>query len=154
MSKYTISDIREADRLWDEMPLPDVATALDIPLPTLRDWARRGWIETETVHQGCRKAHSDQKIELADELWDVYPLSQVSDLLDVPEGTLCGWADKGWISTETDHYRDPEMAEKVQQAAEIVYIEGNTQREAAERMEVAESTISRYLKRYRNGTYA
>jgi len=153
MSTHTIADVQKADDLWDEMPLPDVATALDIPLGTLRSWAHKGMIATEAQHQAGHRKHSETKIELADALWDVYPIAQVADLLHVPEGTLRTWAHKGWISTQTNHYRDPEMASKIRRAAELVYVEDTTQRQAAEILGVHESTISRRLKRYREGSY-
>jgi len=153
MSTHTISDVQKADDLWDEMPLPDVATALDIPLGTLRGWAHKGMIATDTEHQHGTRKHSETKVDLADALWDLYPLPQVADLIDVPEGTLRTWSYKGWISTNTDHNRDPEMADKIRRTAQLVYIQGNTQRRAAEILDFAESTVSRRLKRYRLGNY-
>jgi transposase-like protein len=45
------------------------------------------------------------------------------------------------------------MTQKCRRAAHLAYEKDITNREAARRMGVAESTFYRYLRLYRNGTY-
>ncbi len=158
MSPYTISDVQEADQLWDEMPLGEVADELGIPEPTLRDWAKHGWISTDVDHRkrAIRK-YDSETIRRADRLWDTYPIRVVSNILDVPEGTLYHWSAWGWINTTANHAWNPNcegLEERIRRAAHLVHDQDLTQREAAERMGLSEATISRYLKRYRTGEYA
>lgn len=50
MSTYTMSDVQEADRLYDQMPLREVADETGIPQGTLSSWSRKGLISTDTNH--------------------------------------------------------------------------------------------------------
>jgi DNA invertase Pin-like site-specific DNA recombinase len=47
MSDYTMSDVQEADELWDKMPLKDVSKLTGIPMGTLGGWSSSGLISTE-----------------------------------------------------------------------------------------------------------
>lgn len=158
MSKYTISDVQEADDLWDEHPKTIVSERTGIPLGTLDDWAEKGLISTDVDHRAERLSeYPDETIEKADTLWDVMPLPKVSEYLDVPHATLRTWAEKEWISTEADHrgsHQTGDMPKKVRRAAYLSHDLDLGPREAADRMGVATSTYYRYLRLYRNGEYA
>jgi len=39
--------VTRADRLWDVMPLQDVAGVLDVPYSTLKKWSAKGRIDTD-----------------------------------------------------------------------------------------------------------
>jgi len=158
MRKYTISDVQEADRLWDQMPLHEVAEEIGIPYGTLRDWYKWDWIDTDVDHRtrAVRK-YDSETVRRADRLWDAHPLRKVSDLLGVPEKTLQKWSSRGWINTSTSHHRNAHsdgLDERIRRAAHLVYDRNLMQNEAAEKMGVGEATISRYLKRYRDGACA
>lgn len=155
MSTYTTADIHDADRLWDECPLPRVAERTGIPESTLRGWAEKGLIDTDVDHRTAH-AHDQELIERADRLWDRMPLTKVSDLLGISYSTLSSWSEWGWIDTEADHrgsYQSKDMAEKVRRAAHLVHDQDRTKEEAAEIMEVSMSSLHRYLRLYRNGAY-
>lgn len=157
MSRHTASDVQEADRLWDEMPLPDVAEKTGILYGTLDYWREIGLISTDTNHQReSVHKYNDETIERADALWDRMPLSEVSELIEVPYGTLMGWSQRGWIETDEDHigaYQQEGMREKTRRAAYLAHETDLTNRAAAEKMRVAESTFYRYLRLYRKGAY-
>jgi DNA-binding transcriptional MerR regulator len=158
MSDHTIADVKQADHLWDHYPLPIVAEKTGIPESTLGYWSQQGLIETDTDHRtrAVRK-YDAEKIALADRLWDTMPLHKVSEVIDVPHNTLQKWSERGWIDTETEHrgrYQTKGMSRKVRRAAHLAHEKEITNREAARRMGVAESTFYRYLRLYRNGEYA
>jgi len=153
---YSASDLKEADRLLDEHPPGVVAEKTGIPKATLRNWVRKGWV-TKPDHR-CGPRYDEEVVERADDLYDRMPLSEVSEVLDVPEGTLQQWAQKGWIGTDVNWLSKANRASKrtrkrARRAARLVYEEGLLQREAAQMMGVSQSSISRYLKMYRTGTY-
>jgi predicted site-specific integrase-resolvase len=156
-SPYTASDVTEANRLWDEMPLPEVSERTGIPDGTLGYWSEIGLISTDTDHRTrAVRSYDKDTIEKAERLWDVMPLTEVSDLIGVPLATLYKWSHKGWISTEMNHcgaHQTQNMTQKCRRAAHLAYEKDITNREAARRMGVAESTFYRYLRLYRNGTY-
>jgi transcriptional regulator with XRE-family HTH domain len=150
MSTYTMSDVHEAGRLWDEMPLEDVADQTGVAVSTLWRWSSMGLISTETNH--CRKA-SAQTIQRADELYDVMPLRQVAEALGVSRTALGDWKQKGWISTEKDWLKINGGREKKTDPRLVVelYHDGYTQREVADEIGISRSTVGRYLRQYRNG---
>lgn len=152
---YTKNEIDEADRLWDEYPLPKVSEKTGIPLSTLKMWSERGYIDTETEHRGG--VLDQDMVDRADDLWDRVPLTSVSDILDIPYNTLLKWSQRGHISTDTNHRgsngRPKRNKHKARLAAELVYDKDLTVREVAERWGVSRGTISRYLKMYRTGQY-
>jgi len=157
MSKYTISDVREADRLWDEYPKRIVSKKTGIPEGTLDYWSQKGLISTDTDHRGPKHTYDQETIEKVDGLWEFMPLTEISTLLEIPRSTLQSWADRGKISTDTEHrgkYQTKDMARKVRRAAHLAYEKDITKREAARRMGVSESTFYRYLRLYREGKYA
>jgi len=150
MSTYTMSDVHEADRLWDEMPLEDVADEMGMAVSTLWRWSSMRLISTETNH--CRKVPA-QTIQRADELYDVMPLRQVAEALGVSRTALGDWKQKGWISTEKDWLKINGGREKKTDPRRVVelYHDGYTQREVADEIGISRSTVGRYLRQYRNG---
>jgi len=135
------------------MPLRKVSNRTGIPESTLKNWSAKGLISTDADHlsESLRK-HDDEVIDRADHLWDTLPLKDVSDIIDVPYGTLLKWSQKGWISTETDHrgnYQKEGMKEAVCRAAQLAHETDLTNRAAARKMGVTESTFYRYLRLYR-----
>jgi len=44
--------VERADYLWDKMPLWKVSNILDVPYETLRNWSKKGWIDTDVTHEG------------------------------------------------------------------------------------------------------
>jgi len=156
MTQHTITDVQEADRLWDEHPLPVVSEKTGIPRPTLQNWSQRGWISTETNHVGKDKKYDEETIRRADRLYNRMPIPDISDLLGIPVNTLRDWSRRGWINTTVNwgaRQQTKDMPEKCARAAHLVYDRDLLQKQAAERMGVSESAISRYLKLYRNGKY-
>jgi DNA-binding transcriptional MerR regulator len=99
MSEYKMSDVQEADRLYDQMPMRDVAEKIGISEKTLSGWKEKGLIDTEVNH---RTKYSAQQISRASELWDSMPLPKVSEMMDIPVRTLENWSRKGWINTDQD----------------------------------------------------
>lgn len=157
MSKHTISDVRDADRLWDEMSLPNVSDRTGIPVSTLKNWSQQGLINTDATHNGPDTRLSEETIERIDGLWDAMPLTKISNLLDIPYPTLMHLSETGRISTDTEwrgKHQTEEMERKVRRATHLVHEKDISKRQAARRMGVAESTFYRYLRLYRNGTYS
>jgi len=150
MSTYTMSDVREAGRLWDEMPLEEVAEQMGVAVSTLWRWSSMGLISTKTNHN--RKVPA-QTVQRADELYDVMPLRQVAEALDVSRTALGDWKQKGWISTEKDWLKINGGREKKTDPRRVVelYHDGYTQREVADEIGISRSTVGRYLRQYRNG---
>ena len=152
-STYTVSDVKEADRLWDRMPLPKVSSQTGIPKSTLKNWSAEALISTDTDHRTkALRKYDDETIDRADHLWDAFPLCDVAEILDLPYGTLLKWSEKGWISTDTDHrgnYQQEGMKETVHRAAYLANETDLTNRASAAKMGVAESTFYRYLRLYR-----
>lgn len=157
MSEYSYSDVERADKLWDLYPKRVVAEKTGIPKSTIDYWAEIGLISTDVDHRtrAVRK-YDDERIRRADRLWDVHPIPVVSEIVDVPESTLRKWAEWGWIETDTDHrgqHQRDGMRKKVRRAAYLANETEMTNRKAAEKMGVAESTYYRYLRLYRKGEY-
>jgi len=151
MSTYTMSDVHEAGRLWDEMPLEKVADQMGVAVSTLWRWSSMGLISTETNH--CRKV-STQTIQRANELYDVMPLRQVAEALGVSRSALTDWKQKGWVSTEKDWLKINGGREKKTDprlVVELYHSEDLTQREVADEIGISRSTVGRYLRQYRNG---
>lgn len=151
MKQHTASEVQEADRLWDLMKLKKVAKKTGIPYPTLRTWSSKGWISTQINHQKGPREYGWDKVKRADKLYDLMSLPRVSEIVDVPERTLYSWKERGWISTDKD-WRSLCRQEKTaspKRAARLVYDKGLSQKEAANHLGVHQSTISRYLKEYR-----
>lgn len=152
MSDYTTADVKEADRLWDEYPLPTVSDITGIPEGTLKYWSQKDLITTETDHRGPDSQISEETADRIDGLWDIMPLTEIGDLLDIPYTTLKNLAQRGRISTDTEHrgqHQVKGMDRKIRRAARLAE-KCDTNREAAARMNVAESTFYRYLKLYRS----
>ena len=151
MSTYTMSDVRKAGRLWDEMPRKEVADHMGVAASTITRWSSMGLISTETNHY--RNA-SAQAVRRADDLYDRMSLREVADIVDVSKRTLVNWKQKGWISTEKDWHKINSGQEKKanpRRAVELYHSEDRTQQEVADRMDIAPSTVSNYLRQYRNG---
>lgn len=157
MSSYSAKDIERADRLWDEHPKHVVAEKTGVSEGALNYWSEQGWISTDTDHRTAAvRKYPEETIERADELWDSIPLTEVSDLIDVPLSVLYNWSQYGWIDTDTVHsgrYQTEGMEKKVKRAARLAHDTDLTNRDAAKKMGVAESTYYRYLRLYRQGKY-
>ena len=156
-STHTLAEVKEADRLWDEMSLPKVSDRTGIPVSTLKNWSQQGLINTDATHNGPDTRLSKETIERIDHLWDAMPLTEISDLLGIPYPTLANLSQRDKISTDREYRgacQTTDMHRKVRRAAHLAYEKDITNREAARRMGVAESTFYRYLRLYRNGTYS
>lgn len=154
MSKYTISDIKEADRLYDRMPLREVSERTGIPYGTISSWSRKDWITTERNYLAGPREYDWETVERADALYDRMPLTSVSDLLDIPLPTLWEWATRGWVSTEVNWKAKANVGKRKaspQRAAQLVKVKGYTQAQAAKELGVSQSTVHRYLKDYQKG---
>lgn len=159
--KYTKRQIDEADELYDEVPLREVADRTGIPYGTLEMWRHHGYIGTETDHYAGvaweRSPYTDEDVRRADQLYDRMYIPAVSDVLGIPEKTLYDWQSKGWISTEVDHphpNRQPKKNERrARRAAHLVHEQDYTQKEVAEKMGISEGLVSRLMKMYRQGVY-
>lgn len=154
-SPYTVSDLQRADRLWDKMSLSEVEARTGIPEGTLKRWSRNGLISTDADHRGPDTRVAEETIERINVLWKYMPLTAISDLLDIPYTTLNGLRSSGHIHTETEHrgqYQVKGMKKKTRRAAHLAE-KCDTNRAAAQKMGVAESTFYRYLKLYRQGKY-
>jgi len=150
MSTYTMSDVQEADRLWDEMPQSQVAEATGVPLGTIKHWARIGLISTEVNHN---TKYDAQTISRADELYDVMPLKQLSDVLGVPKGTLAEWSSRGWISTERETGNPDGRDAKVNPRLLVeAYFEDEsiTMKEVGEEFGVSRQTVGYHVQKYRS----
>jgi len=155
-STYTISDVQEADALYDRMSLQEVSGQTGIPYGTLSSWSRKGWISTDANHYTGPKRYSEDTVERADALWDRMPITDVSEVLDVPVQTLQGWKARGWISTDVDwksRARAGERKASVVQAVELVRVKGLTYEEVADELGVSKTTIYRYLRDYKTESY-
>lgn len=153
-SEYTRYEVCKADELLDEHPPSAVAEKMNMPSPTLWYWIKKGWV-TNPGHLGGTN-YDEKTIERADRLYDHMPLRAVSNVLDVPRSTLSDWKKKGWIDTQKNWTsealkRTERTKRRAKRAAHLVYEQGLLQKEAAEEMGIAESTISKYLKKYRSG---
>ncbi len=152
MSTYTMSDVQEADRLYDQMPMRDVAEKTGISKSTLSNWKQQGLIDTEANHN---TKYSAQQISRADELWDSMPLPQVSELLDVPVRTLRHWSMEGWINTEVDwnggYTGGRSKICSPEPVIEMYFQSDLTMMEVARSYGISRSTVSDYVRQYRNG---
>jgi len=150
MPTYTMSDVREADQLWDEMPLRDVADYVEPSVRTLSRWASKGLISTESNH---REKHDKDKVQRADELWDVMPLSKISEVIGVPYSCLREWSRAGRISTDKTWNGcgfDAEVPTKM--IVEAYHKdESVTYDEVAQQFGISSSTVGYHLRKYRNG---
>ena len=154
-STYTVSDVEKADRLWDQMPLSEVSEETGVPESTLGNWSMQGLINTDTDHRQNRttRKHSEDTLQLVEELWQVRPLTEISETLDIPYTTLHGWSQRGLISTDVEWrgtHQQEGMEKKIRRAAHFYYETDLTPQAAAEKMEVAISTFYRYIRLYRN----
>jgi len=148
---YSMSDVKRAGRLWDEMPLGEVADQMDIAESTLWRWSSMDLISTDTNH--LSKA-DEAMIERADELYDVMPLRRVADEVGVCERTAQRWRKAGLISTDKDWLKINGGREKKTDPGRVIemYLEKEmTQREIADLVGVSRSTVSRYIRQYRSG---
>jgi len=158
-TKYSISDVDEADRLWDLYPLHRVSQKTGIPKRTLEDWSKKGHISTNADHSARSQREYTKDHELvqrADRLWDVMPLSDVAEITGASMGTLKYLARKELIHTDTNHQAqswEKRNRERAHRAARLASKDGVTQKEVADRMDVSEASVSAYLKMYRQGTY-
>jgi DNA-binding transcriptional MerR regulator len=155
--KYTRKQVDRADRLYDNYPLEEVAEKTGIPYGTVQWWNKQGYIDSAVDHRSeAARKYDDETVDRADYLWDQMPLTQVSEILDVPYAVLRNWARKGWISTDVSHKghnnRETRNRRRAHRAAELKS-RGYTQKTIAEKMGVSQASVSRYLKMYRTGTY-
>jgi len=151
MSSYTMSDVKEADRLWDKMPTKQVAEKLGASPSTIWRWSSEGLISTDTNHN--RKVDT-QKIERAEALCDHMSLRSVADMIGVHVSTLYDWKAKGLISPDKDWQAISGGVDKKAnpwRVVEMYYEEDMSQREVAEKVGIARRTVRRYLRQYRNG---
>ena len=148
---YSMSDVKRAGRLWDEMPLGEVADQMDIAESTLWRWSSMDLISTDTNHL----ARADEAmIQRADELYDVMPLRRVADEVGVCERTAQRWRKAGLISTDKDWLKINGGREKKtdpRRVIEMYHEKEMTQQEVADQVGVSRSTVSRYIRQYRNG---
>jgi len=152
--EYTVSDLKKADRLYDEMSLLEVADETGIPYGTLSSWSRKGWIGTETNHYKGPKRYTWEKVDRANRLYDRISLPAVADVLGVPLTTLQGWKDREWITSDVDwnaKARKRDFKASPKRAVELVRGQDLSYSEAADEMGVGKTTIYRYLKHYENG---
>ena len=148
---YSMSDVKKAGRLWDEMPLGEVADQMGIAESTLWRWSSMDLISTDTNHLSRA---DEAMIERADELYDVMPLRRVADEVGVCERTAQRWRKAGLISTDKDWLKINGGREKKTDPGRVIemYHEKEmTQREIADQVGVSRSTVSRYIRQYRNG---
>jgi len=148
---YTMSDVKKADRLWDEMSLREVADKMGISSSTLFRWSSLDLISTETNHE---REVPREKVDRADHLCEHMPLYKVAERVGVNEKTVREWKNKGWISTEKD-FRGinggPEKKANPRRVVEMYHQNEMTQKEVGNRVGVSRQTVSKYLKQYRNG---
>jgi transposase len=98
--------------------------------------------------------YEPERVSRADALYDKMPLPSISDVLDVPLTTLQSWKSRGWISTDIvwkNRRGGRERKATPRQAARLVFDQGLTRREAAERLGVHPRTVRKYLAEYRDG---
>lgn len=152
--KYSKADVDEADRLYDRMPLREVAEHTGIPYGTLSNWSNYGYISTEANHYSHPKEWRWETVHRANDLYDKMPFPAISDLLGVPMSTLSNWRQRGWVTTDKNwraKARSGKRKKSPKRAAALVHGKGLTQAEAAERMDLSRSTLRRYLDDYRRG---
>lgn len=95
--------------------------------------------------------HTISEVKRADALYDHMPLHEVSEVMGIPYATICHWSRNGWINTDRCFSGERGGSEKkasMTKAVHLVHERGMLQKEAAERMGVAPSTISTYLSKY------
>jgi transposase-like protein len=146
-----MGDVQEADRLYDRMPMRDVAEKTGISEKTLLDWKRKGLIDTEVNH---RTKYSAQEISRASELWDSIPLSKVSEVMDIPVRTLENWSRKGWINTDQDRQDGGNNRSKEyspEPVIEMYFQSDKSMEDVAGCYDISPSTVSKYVRQYRNG---
>jgi len=153
MPTYTMKDVQEADRLLDEMPMYKVSEKLGMTTRTLSRWKSKGLIGTDIEWQGGNRKYSDVTISRVDELYDTLPLSAISEVMEIPYSTLKKWSRKGWVSSDKNWQArgGPGPKANPRLAVEMCVEEGLTQYEAAEKLGVCQSTVSKYIQKYRNG---
>jgi|APHM01.1.fsa_nt_gi hypothetical protein len=152
MQQHTMSDVKKADRLWDEMPLSDVSDKTGVPYNTLRNWSSKGLISTDTTHTGGDWKYSEEIVDRADTLYDYMPPSEIAEVLDVTYSVLEEWIWKGWISTDQDWSSHNGATKKADpaRAAELVGAKGMTYQEAADVLGVSQSTAYKYVQEYQS----
>jgi transcriptional regulator with XRE-family HTH domain len=153
---YSATDQQQVDDLLNRYPRHVVADKTGVPKPTIDYWIQQGYVEN--VDQRYGPDAGWDTVDRADELYDRMPLSQVAEVMGMKQSTLDQWQQKGWITTDTNHRsRSARKArrnrERARRAANLVNDKGLMQREAAEKMDVSQSSISRYLRMYRTGNY-
>lgn len=108
----------------------------------------------DTEPQNLHKSkYSAQTVSRADDLYDVMPLSGVSEVLDIPYSTLLDWSKRGWLSTDTEWKNERGGRGKKaspREAARLVFDLDLTRREAAERLGVHPRTVRKYISEYRD----
>jgi len=154
MPTYTMKDVKKADRLYNEMPLHEVAERIGCSQNTLTDWKQKGLIDTEANH---KTKYDAQTIERADELWDAMPLSKVSSLLDVPQTVLQDWSAHGWINTDVNWRKKNKKGGVAPQVDPNLLVESyfssedRTMCDVAEKFGLSSSTVRYHIRKYRNG---
>jgi len=51
-----------------------------------------------------KRTYTAADIERADDLYDDHSQRELAEIMDIPPGTVAGWARKGWISTDENHH--------------------------------------------------
>jgi DNA-binding transcriptional MerR regulator len=151
MSKYTMSDVKKVDRLWSKMSQREVSEKTGIPRGTISYWANQGLISTDANH---RQEYDAQTVQRVDELYDVMPLPEVAELLGIPLKTLYWWQSKGLITSKVDWQSQQNGAEKKAPAQRVVdraLQDDTTYKEVAKKFGIHHSTVSNYVRQYRNG---
>jgi len=151
MTTYTDADKQKVEDMGHRMPLTEVAEVTGIPYRTILNWSQRGEIDCPDWTHTQPSKYDDETIARADRLWDGMPLDDVADVLDMPASTLYTWARKGLIQTERDWRTEGKTSSPKadpRRAQQLVNLHGYTQREAAEKLGVCESTLSRYMNEY------
>jgi len=152
MPTYTMKDVQEANRLYDRMPMRDVAEETGISSSTLSNWKQKGLIDTDANH---RTKHSAQDISRASELWDAMPLPQVSELMEIPLSTLRYWSRKCWIETDKDwnvgYTGGRSKACPPRPVVEMYFQSDLTMKEVGDSFGISRFTVGDYVRKYRNG---
>lgn len=156
---YSKRQVDEANDLYDEHSIPVVSEKTGVPEGTLYYWKREGHITTEkNHHRWAQLDYDEDTVERAGRLWDVMPLRKVSEIIHVPLATLYRWSRTGLISTDAAHHHKSNahpdrMKRRARRAAQLVHDLDHSHAEAAEKMDVSPSMVTRYLKMYETGTY-